>query len=128
MSNQKQPVASPVLNKDYQLLLDRLLKLMREQMGERLLAVCLYGSLARGQVHRGSDVDLFIVIQGEREETGKIWVAAHQALVATPEYEALVQQGIWPDLSPFIVTQAFLAAAGGTGPRHHPVRPPGCAG
>ena len=110
MSNQKQPVASPVLNKDYQLLLDRLLKLMREQMDERLLAVCLYGSLARGQVHRGSDVDLFIVIQGEREETGKIWVAAHQALVATPEYEALVQQGIWPDLSPFIVTQAFLAA------------------
>lgn len=117
MSNQQatttvavQAVTGPVLNKDYQPLLDRLLKLMHEQMGERLLAVCLYGSLARGQARRGSDVDLFIVVQGEREETGRIWVAAHQALVATSEYEALVQRGIWPDLSPFIVTQAFLAA------------------
>ena len=56
MSNQKatttvavQAVTGPVLNKDYQLLLDRLLKLMREQMGERLLAVCLYGSLPGGR-------------------------------------------------------------------------------
>ena len=71
MSNQKatttvavQAVTGPVLNKDYQPLLDRLLKLMCEQMGERLLAVCLYGSLARRQTHRGSDVDLFIVVQG----------------------------------------------------------------
>jgi predicted nucleotidyltransferase len=41
-------------------------------MGECLLAVCLYGSLARGQAHQGSDVDLFIVVQGKREEAGKI--------------------------------------------------------
>ena len=109
MSNQKQLVTDPILNKNYQPLLDRLLELMREQMGERLLAVCLYGSLARGQTHRGSDVDLFIVVQGEREEAEKMWAAARRALVVTPEYEALVQRGIWPDLSPFIVTQAFLA-------------------
>jgi transcriptional regulator GlxA family with amidase domain len=37
MSSQKQPTTGPVPNKDYQPLLDRLLKLMREQMGERLL-------------------------------------------------------------------------------------------
>jgi hypothetical protein len=37
VSNQKQAVTDPVLNKDYQPLLGRLLKLMREQMGERLL-------------------------------------------------------------------------------------------
>jgi len=60
VSNQKQLVTAPLLTRDYQLLLDRLLQLMHEQMGERLLAVCLYGSLARGQGQRGSDVDLFI--------------------------------------------------------------------
>jgi hypothetical protein len=37
VSNQKQAVTGPVLNKDYQPLLDRLLELMREHMGERLL-------------------------------------------------------------------------------------------
>lgn len=110
MSNQKQPISGPLLNKEHQLLLDRLLKLMREQMGERLLAVCLYGSLARGQAHQGSDMDLFIVVQGEQKEAENLWAAAHRALDATPEYEALVQRDIWPDLSPFIVTQTFLAA------------------
>ncbi len=117
MSNQKatttaavQAVTGPVPNKDYQPLLNRLLKLMQEQMGERLRAVCLYGSLARGQAQRGSDVDLFIVVQGEQKEAEEMWAAAHRALDTTPEYEALVQRGIWPDLSPFIVTQAFLAA------------------
>lgn len=110
MSNQKQLVTDPALSRDYQRLLDRLLTLLREQMGERLLAVCLYGSLARGQVQRGSDVDLFIVVQGEQKEAEELWTTAHRALYETPEYEALTQQGIWPALSPFIVTQAFLAA------------------
>ena len=50
MSNQKQAIAGPVVNEDYQLLLDRLLELMRKHMGERLLAVCLYGSLAPPRV------------------------------------------------------------------------------
>lgn len=104
MSNQKH------LSRDYRLLVDRLLQLLREQMGERLLAVCLYGSLARGQVQRGSDVDLFIVVQGDQKEAEALWTAAHCALRETPEYEALIQQGVWPDLSPFIVTQEFLAA------------------
>lgn len=108
MSNQKQLVTASLLTRDYQLLLDRLLQLMHEQMGERLLAVCLYGSLARGQGQRGSDVDLFIVVQGDQKEAENLWTAAHRALYETPEYEAFTQQGIWPDLSPFIVTQEFL--------------------
>ena len=45
MSNQKQPVTGPALNKDYQPLLDRLLRLMREQMGERLLGLDLKARL-----------------------------------------------------------------------------------
>lgn len=110
MSNQRRPLTDPALNGNYQRLLDRLLKLMCEHMGERLLAVCLYGSLARGQVQRGSDVDLFIVVQGDQKEAEEMWTAAHRALYETPEYEALTRRGIWPDLSPFIVAQTFLAA------------------
>ncbi len=108
MSSQRHPVADSLLSRDYRLLVDRLLQLMREKMGERLLAVCLYGSLARGQVQRGSDVDLFIVVQGDQREAEALWTAAHHALYETSEYEALTQQGVWPDLSPFIVTQEFL--------------------
>lgn len=34
-------------------------------LGEQLVAVYLYGSHARGDAHPGSDIDVFIILQGE---------------------------------------------------------------
>ncbi len=39
---------------------------MRVRLGERVSAVAVYGSVARGQAHAASDVDLFVVHRGER--------------------------------------------------------------
>ncbi len=47
--------------------LDRLVELIRDEFGERLEAVWLYGSRARGERHEESDVDVMVVV-GERSD------------------------------------------------------------
>lgn len=45
--------------------LDRFVELLREELGERLRSVWLYGSRARGETtHPESDVDLIVVADG----------------------------------------------------------------
>nr|HID15045.1 nucleotidyltransferase domain-containing protein [Anaerolineae bacterium] len=94
----------------YRPLLDRLLALLQEQMGDRLLAIALYGSIARGQGEPTSDVDLLIVVRGDRLEMEDYYSAAREALKETPEYEALAQPEayIWPVISPFIIDEDYL--------------------
>lgn len=48
--------------------LDRLVELIRDEFGERLEAVWLYGSRARGERHEESDVDVMVVVD-ERSES-----------------------------------------------------------
>jgi len=92
----------------YRPLLDKFLSLLKEEMGERLVGIALYGSLARNQVKLDSDVDLLLVGKGDREDVEGGYRRARDALEETPEYEALVEEGVWPSLSPFIVTEGYL--------------------
>lgn len=53
---------------------------LRDRYRERLAAVVLYGSRARGDADEGSDVDLLVVLRGEfdeREEQRIVWDLAH---------------------------------------------------
>ena len=52
---------------DVKPLTDVLLTEVRGELGDRLTAVALYGSVARGEAHRWSDIDLFVVHRGDRE-------------------------------------------------------------
>ncbi len=47
-------------------LLDLYLARVRDRLRDRLSAVALYGSVARGQAQAASDVDLFVVHRGPR--------------------------------------------------------------
>ena len=50
-------------------MLGRLLQMLRSEFGERLRAVWLYGSRARGEPPRPeSDVDLLLVVEGDEFE------------------------------------------------------------
>ena len=51
---------------DVKPLADRLVTMLRNEMGDRLVAVGLYGSVARGEARSDSDIDLFVVHQGSR--------------------------------------------------------------
>ncbi|MCY3746574.1 MAG: nucleotidyltransferase domain-containing protein, partial [Acidobacteria bacterium] len=51
---------------DVKPLTDRFVETLRNSMGDRLLGVTLYGSVARGEARPDSDVDLLVVHRGGR--------------------------------------------------------------
>ncbi|MGQ9782340.1 MAG: nucleotidyltransferase domain-containing protein [Nitrososphaeria archaeon] len=44
---------------------------IRKELGQSLLSVCLFGSLARGDFTEESDIDLLVVAEGLPEDVGK---------------------------------------------------------
>jgi len=93
----------------YRPLLERLLALLQEQMGDDLLALCLYGSAARGQAEPTSDLDLLVVYRGDRLEAFDRFMQATRALEETPEWEALERRGILADPYPIFFSDERLA-------------------
>ena len=59
---------------DLKPLLDRYLAEVRDRLGSRLSAVALYGSVARGQGHAASDIDLFVVHRGARASVFEVFL------------------------------------------------------
>lgn len=75
-------------------LIDALLEAARARLGDRLTAVALYGSVARGEAHRFSDIDLFVVHRGAREVVSEAFLHAKLRLRDTPLTSELTSQGI----------------------------------
>lgn len=46
-------------------MVDELIERIRASLGDRLVAVWLYGSRARGERHKESDIDLLILLDGD---------------------------------------------------------------
>jgi predicted nucleotidyltransferase len=91
-------------------LLDRLLDLLRARLGEQLLAVALYGSLARGQGRPTSDMDLLIVYRGDRMAVfDQFMDMLLYDLVDTLEWMELRREGLKPDPYPVFFNEAELA-------------------
>ena len=71
------PLASALLTEQERRVVSRLLASLREELGDDLLAVWLYGSRARGEADleetdpdRKSDVDLMVIVDPSRGWTG----------------------------------------------------------
>jgi hypothetical protein len=84
----------------WQGLLKRLVVAYQAALGNDLLAVACFGSVARGEPRPESDLDLYIVT---REEVAslvdpRLTLAGH--LGDTPEYVALIREGFRPDPMP----------------------------
>lgn len=73
-------------------------RLLREHLGERLVSVALFGSVARGTAHARSDIDLLLVIRDlptgafRRREVVQ---PVREALL--PQLDELWQAGIYAD-------------------------------
>lgn len=52
------------MQEPYKSLLEKLTKLLQEEFQDRLVSVVLYGSVARGNNRKDSDIDLLLVIKG----------------------------------------------------------------
>lgn len=90
-------------------LLGRLLALLDESMGQLLLSVALYGSVARDEGGSTSDLDVLIVHRGSSPSMPDLFTQVLRDLRQTPEYRLLQEQGFIPDPSPIFFTAAHLA-------------------
>ena len=83
----------------------RFCEALYEVLGERLVSVVVFGSLARGCWSRDSDVDVLIVAEGW--ERVPVWDRlreirrAERLIEASPEYAQAVSRGFYPILQPY---------------------------
>ncbi len=90
-------------------LVERLLTDLKGRLGDDLLAVALFGSVARGTGHATSDIDLLIVHRGDAREALGLFIDILLALRRTPEYQALEAEGFLPEPAPLFLTPERLA-------------------
>ncbi|MDR5695275.1 MAG: nucleotidyltransferase domain-containing protein [Armatimonadota bacterium] len=79
-----------------------------ERLGDSLLAVVLYGSVARGTATETSDIDLLIIQRGAPSsyyERLEPILKLEQALKETPLFRALAQRGLSPSVSPLMLSE-----------------------
>lgn len=81
--------------------LERFVEALREQLGDVLDSVWLYGSRARGEnPHEESDVDLMVLVRGASDNLGTQinelkWKVALEADGVPPRYSVYVRDRAW---------------------------------
>ena len=89
----------------YNTLLNKLLEALESRFGDKLVSVVVYGSLARGEMRRDSDIDLLIVVDGlpkSRLRRQDLFEEA-EALIEG-DLEKLWAEGFYVTFSPVIKT------------------------
>jgi len=91
------------LSRPFQALADRVVTEYRTALGDDLVAIALFGSVARGQARPDSDLDLYVVTH--RPALGDPRLRTMWGRVdASPEYQALAATGFRLSLSPILHT------------------------
>lgn len=93
---------------EFQPLLDRFVSLVRQALGQQVLSVVLYGSVARGQARADSDVDLLIILREASPvyyERLQPFLQILRRLQAEPVWKNLEAQGLRPYLSLLILAK-----------------------
>ena len=90
-------------------LLDVYLAEVRDRLGTDVSAVALYGSVARGQAHAASDIDLFVVHRGERAAVFEVFLEVALQLRDHPLVAALQARDIPTEPYPVFRSEEELA-------------------
>ncbi len=80
----------------------------RAVLGDGLVAVACFGSVARGRAGPESDLDLYVVTADGPPESVRRAFGIGARLRESPEYAALEDRGFRPDFGPIIHTVAKL--------------------
>jgi predicted nucleotidyltransferase len=93
----------------YRVFLDLLLERLRQEFGEQaILAVALFGSVARGEARPDSDIDLLIVYETDGFNPTRRFVSSLFVLRDSSEYKELRRKGLQPDPYPVFLTRKEL--------------------
>lgn len=94
----------------YEGLLKRFLALLREEYKDEIIAVVLYGSVARGEAEPTSDLDLIVVIEDSsssyEKSTKRFILKVEDRLKDGEEFRNLVKNGFYPELKPIILSRS----------------------
>ncbi len=81
-------------------LIRRYCEILSEHLGGRLAGLMLFGSIARGNWDKNSDIDILVVADGWSDKP--IWIRlkelseAKKELTMSPEYHNTLNAGFWP--------------------------------
>ena len=89
--------------RSFQALADRVVTEYRAALGDDLVAIALFGSVARGQARPDSDLDLYVVTRLPILGDPRLR-ATWERIDASPEYQTLVAAGYRPTPSPVLHT------------------------
>jgi hypothetical protein len=101
-------VPTPPLSPEWMALAQRVVAEYRAAIGDDLVAVALFGSVARGQARTDSDLDLYVVTRAPSLADARLH-GMWDRIEASPEYRALDQAGYQPTPSPVAHTVGELA-------------------
>lgn len=79
-------------------LLNRAINLMKQYLGNDLLSIALFGSVARGEGTNNSDIDVLIVHKRENFKVSSLMTKIIISLRETEEYKSLESKGFRPDI------------------------------
>lgn len=94
------------LKEPYRNLIDSTLKRLIEVFGEKLVSLVIYGSVARGDFRKGSDVDMLVIIEElpkSRLERSRLFVERVEKNL-DPLLDKLYEEGYYITLTPIIKT------------------------
>jgi len=86
----------------YASLIERYCEILHDRYRDKLVSVALFGSIARGNWERDSDIDLIVVLEGW--ENTPIWKRItelqdlRRALSGTPEFKSAIEKGFTPNI------------------------------
>lgn len=92
---------------EYKVLLNTFIDLIRQALGDQVISVVLYGSVARGTARPDSDVDLLLIV---RDAPAGYWKRLQPILPILsrlreePCWKKLEEQGLTPFLSLLVLT------------------------
>ena len=84
------------LQQEYRTLADEYVRAASEFFGKRLISICFFGSVARGEASADSDIDVLVVATDLPEDVGlrfRETAGIHETLKRSSEYRKLRQQG-----------------------------------
>ncbi len=93
-------------------LVERFLEELKKDLKENLLALAVYGSFARGDYKKTSDLDLIIILKKcskSPNERASLILPAILRTRETIEYKEVRKEGFFPDFSPIIYQEDELA-------------------
>ena len=94
-----------MVNEPYASLLNRLVRIMEEEFGDDLVSVVLFGSVARGDNRKDSDVDLLIVAKNLPKDSMLKRIRLFEEKVEDkPNLEQYWKEGYYISLSPILKT------------------------